>query len=90
MIKFFLNSFFWKVLNIGSSVLTGILLARLLSIEGRGEYAIFISIVSLYTVILNFGIPESLVYLLQKEKKKLKLIKFKIWDSYGKEKKIRK
>jgi O-antigen/teichoic acid export membrane protein len=68
MIKFFLNSFFWKVLNIGSSVLTGILLARLLSIEGRGEYAIFISIVSLYTVILNFGIPESLVYLLQKEK----------------------
>ncbi|WP_417291659.1 oligosaccharide flippase family protein [Corallibacter sp.] len=68
MIKFFINSFFWKALNICSSLLTGILLARLLSVEGRGEYAIFISIISFYTVILNFGIPESLVYLLNKEK----------------------
>lgn len=74
MINFFLNSFFWKALNIGSSVLTGILLARLLSVEERGEYAIFISVISLYTVILNFGIPESLVYLLQKEKENTNLL----------------
>jgi O-antigen/teichoic acid export membrane protein len=68
MIKFLFNSLFWKSLNIGASIFTGVLLARLLSVDGRGEYALFISIVSLYTIILNFGIPESLVYHLQKEK----------------------
>jgi O-antigen/teichoic acid export membrane protein len=68
MIKFFINSLFWKVFNIVASLLLGILLARLLSVDARGDYALFISVISFYTVILNFGIPESLVYSLQKEK----------------------
>lgn len=68
MIKFFINSLFWKFFNIVASLLVGILLARLLSLDARGEYALFISVISFYTVILNFGIPESLVYSLQKEK----------------------
>ena len=68
MIKFLFNSFVWKTINILSSLITGILLARLLSVDDRGQYAIFISIISIYTIILNFGIPESLVYLLQKNK----------------------
>ena len=69
MIKFFVNSLFWKILNVVASFIVGIILARLLTLEARGDYAIFISIISLYTVFLNFGVPESLVYSLQKEKK---------------------
>lgn len=77
MIKFFLNSFLWKSVNIICSLFTGILLARNLSVSDRGEYALFISIVSLYVVILNLGIPESLVYRLNKEKQlKSQLIKY--------------
>ena len=68
MIKFFVNSLFWKFFNIVASLFLGILLARLLSVDARGDYALFISVISFYTVILNFGIPESLVYSLQKEK----------------------
>ena len=68
MIKFFINSLFWKFFNIVASLFLGILLARLLSVDARGDYALFISVISFYTVILNFGIPESLVYSLQKEK----------------------
>ena len=68
MIKFFVNSLFWKFFNIVASLFVGILLARLLSVDARGDYALFISVTSFYTVILNFGIPESLVYSLQKEK----------------------
>ena len=69
MIKHLFNSLFWKGLNILSSMVTGILLARFLSISDRGEYVIFISVIALYSVIINLGIPESLVYLLQKDKK---------------------
>ena len=77
MIKFLINSFLWKSVNIICSLFTGILLARNLSVSDRGEYALFISIVSLYVVILNLGIPESLVYRLNKEKQlKSQLIKY--------------
>ena len=77
MIKFLLNSFFWKAINIICSLFTGVLLARYLSVSERGEYALFISVVSFYIVILNFGVPESLVYRLNKEKQlKIQLIKY--------------
>ena len=43
------------------SFLTGVLIARILGPEGRGEYAIFTLSFSILTIVVNFGLPESLV-----------------------------
>ncbi len=67
-IKDLSNSILWKILNIIFSLLTGILLARLLGPEDRGIYALIILNITFLSLIINFGTTESIIFFIGKNK----------------------
>lgn len=57
-----------RLASILISFVTGIMLARFLGPEDRGIWAIYLYTLTLVSLLLNAGIPESSIYLLNKEK----------------------
>lgn len=54
----------WRVAAIAIGVITTVLLARWLGPQDRGELAILVLSLALVTLVLQFGVPESLIYVL--------------------------
>jgi O-antigen/teichoic acid export membrane protein len=54
----------WRVAAIAIGVLTTVLLARWLGPQDRGELAILVLSLALVTLVLQFGVPEALIYVL--------------------------
>jgi O-antigen/teichoic acid export membrane protein len=54
----------WRAAAIGVGLVTTVLLARWLGPEDRGTLAILVLSLSLVTLVLQFGVPEALIYVL--------------------------
>jgi O-antigen/teichoic acid export membrane protein len=54
----------WRVAVIAIGVVTTVLLARWLGPQDRGELAILVLSLALVTLVLQFGVPESIIYVL--------------------------
>jgi O-antigen/teichoic acid export membrane protein len=57
---------FWRAGSILVNLFIGILIARLLGPTVRGEYAVITITISFATLFINFGTPESSIYLIGK------------------------
>lgn len=54
----------WRAMAIGVGLVTTVLLARWLGPEDRGTLAILVLSLTLVTLVLQFGVPEALIYVL--------------------------
>jgi O-antigen/teichoic acid export membrane protein len=54
----------WRAAAIGIGLVTTVLLARWLGPEDRGSLAILVLSLTLVTLVLQFGVPEALIYVL--------------------------
>ncbi len=68
LFKSLTTTFLFRVIVIASSMTTGIILARTLGPEGRGEWALILLNVILLTLIANFGTPEASIYFIGQKK----------------------
>jgi O-antigen/teichoic acid export membrane protein len=64
--KHIASTFGTRFLSIILSFVTSIFFTRLLGVDGKGEFAIFLASTSLFTLILSFGLPSAIVYYVSK------------------------
>ena len=55
-------SFAAKIIGLGTSFVVGVLVARVLGVEGKGTLAVIVQVPSLLLVVLDLGITTSMIY----------------------------
>lgn len=63
LIKDITSSFFWRGITIVANFFIGIILARHLTVEDRGEFALIILTITILCLFINFGVPDATIYL---------------------------
>jgi O-antigen/teichoic acid export membrane protein len=68
LFKSLTTTFLFRVVVIITSMITGIILARTLGPEGRGEWALILLNIVLLTLVANLGTPEASIYFIGQKK----------------------